>query len=100
MTAIGRSDSHASRLRTAFAVAALVLAGVRPAEAGCGCDKPPPPPAQVRPNVTYPGMPVTFFSAAFRNGQAYTVSFTSTLTGQSAAVQGTVQVRRDLADAV
>lgn len=70
-----------------------------PAEAGCGCDKAPPLPAPLRPNVAYPGAPVTFFGA-FSVGASYTVTFTSSMTGESRSVSGTAERRRDLADRV
>jgi hypothetical protein len=68
-----------------------------PADAGCGCDKPPPPPSAVRPNVAYPGAPVTFFGQ-FEPGAAYTVTFTSATTGESRSASAVASLRRDLAD--
>jgi len=69
------------------------------AHAGCGCQKPPPPPAAVRPNVTYAGTPVTFFSSAFQAGQQYTVTFASGTSAATASVTAQAVSRRDLADA-
>lgn len=71
------------------------------AEAGCGCTKPPPVLAQFRPNATYAGTPITFFDARFIAGQRYTVRFASSRPpATSVDVNGTVVVRRDLADGV
>jgi hypothetical protein len=70
------------------------------AEAGCGCDKPPPPPAQVRPNVAYTGVSISFFSPRLGVGQQYLVTFTNGISGTSASVSGEVVSRRDLADNV
>jgi hypothetical protein len=70
-----------------------------PAHAGCGCAKPPPLPAPVRPNVAYPGAPITLFGA-LQDGASYTVTFTSGITGESQSVSGQATRRRDLADGV
>jgi hypothetical protein len=89
------------------ALLALAAVGANPAHAGCGCEKPPPPPAQIRPNVTFPGMPVTLFAPSMVEGAAYSVQFTAgTGVGAalglptSATVQGVVTRARDLADGV
>jgi hypothetical protein len=93
---------HASTTRArTLALLAAMLAGAaapRGAQGGCGCDKPPPPPAQVRPAVAYAGAPVALFSSAFQVGAAYTVTFTSGITGDTASVDATVVSLRDLAD--
>jgi hypothetical protein len=94
------SRTRHRRLAIAVAIATAILGGSRPAEAGCGCDKPPPPPAQVRPNVAWAGMPVTLFAPGLADGTAYTVTFTSTITGAQQSVNAQVVVRRDLADGV
>lgn len=70
------------------------------ATAGCGCQKPPPPPATIRPDATYAGATVTFFDSALREGESYTIVFTSSATGQQMSAQGTVAIKRDLADGV
>jgi len=79
---------------TALAATALVLAvAPSPARAGCGCDKPPPPPAAVRPHFGSPGDTVTFFASKLVPGKRYRVEF-----GDDAAVYGTAERKRDLAD--
>ena len=84
-----------------FATLAMLAGGLlaRPVFAGCGCSKPPPAPAQIRPRVTYGGMPVTVFGASLVAGQTYTVSFTA-MGGQTASVNGVAAARRDVSDAV
>lgn len=67
-------------------------------EAGCGCDKPPPPLATVRPHVTYTGAEVALFHPSLHSGRAYTVVFTSGITGESVSVAVTAVWRRDLTD--
>jgi hypothetical protein len=67
------------------------------AQAGCGCDKPPPPPAPIRPNVAYPGAPITLFGD-FVEGATYSVTFTSGITGGAQVASGVAATRRDLAD--
>ncbi|MBI3300824.1 MAG: hypothetical protein HYZ72_01910, partial [Deltaproteobacteria bacterium] len=72
----------------------LILAGTPwPAQAGCGCEKLPPPPAAVRPNATYAGAEVTLFHASLVSEQAYTVLFTSGITGESATVPAVAVTR-------
>src|SRR5262245_40136808 len=88
-----------STFALAFSVLALFILSPLAAYAGCGCDKPPPPPAAVRPNVTYAGTPVSFFSPSLQVGQTYTVTFTS-MSGQSATVPAQAVSKRDLADGV
>ncbi len=83
-------------LVAALTIGATLL-GHTAAHAGCGCDKPPPVPAPVRPNVAYPGAPITFFGN-FTEGGSYTVTFTSSVDGSSQSVRGTAVRRRDLAD--
>lgn len=68
------------------------------ARAGCGCDKPPPALAEVRPNATYAGTDVTLFHSTLQSGQAYDVTFTSGITGESVTIQAQAVTRRDLAD--
>ena len=92
--------STTRRLWTFTALA--VLAGsilARSADAGCGCTKPPPAVSPVRPNVTYGGMPVTFFSPLFTPGLSYTATFTA-MNGTTLTATGFAQLRRDQADAV
>ena len=92
--------SLTASVRIPLAALALVLAWPSPpAHAGCGCDKAPPAPAAARPNVTYAGMPVAFFSSTFIVGTAYTVVFTSGTTGETASVGATVVNLRDMATA-
>ena len=71
------------------------------AHAGCGCDKPPPALAEVRPNVTYAGMPVTLFHASLQSGQSYDVTFTSGITGafvgKKLSLSGATEVHYDTA---
>ena len=93
-----RSTTSARTLAVLGAVLALAAAAPEPARGGCGCDKPPPPPAQVRPGIAYAGAPVTLFSPAFQVGVAYTVTFTSGITGDATGVSATVVSLRDLAD--
>jgi hypothetical protein len=85
--------------RTLLAAVAGLLLCSPAAHAGCGCDKPAPHPAAVRPDVTYAGTDVSFFSSAFTVGETYEVTFTSA-NGTAATVDGTVISARDLADAV
>jgi hypothetical protein len=80
-----------------LAILTIILAS-SPVHAGCGCAKPPPVPAPVRPNVGYPGAPVTFFSRTLQAGATYTATFTSATTGESRSVDGQAALRRDLAD--
>jgi len=94
----GRLRARTRRVAAALVALALTCLPVR-AEAGCGCEKPPPKPAQVRPQVTYAGMPVTLFSSALVAGQSYDVTFRA-MGGASATVRGVAAERRDLADAV
>jgi hypothetical protein len=75
------------------------LNSVLPADAGCGCAKAPPIPAPVRPNVAYPGAPITFFGD-FQDGTRYTVTFTSGVSGEAGSVSGQAIRRRDLADGI
>lgn len=86
-----------------FSAVAALLTGIwlfstPVAQAGCGCEKPPPPPASVRPQVAYAGTEITLFYPDFQPGQAYTVVFTSSATGDSAMVNAKAVERRDLAD--
>jgi hypothetical protein len=81
------------------AVAAMLLYYAPAAVAGCGCEKPAPRPAAVRPDVTWSGMPVSFFASALVAGESYRVTFTA-MDGTSASVTGSAEVARDLADAV
>jgi hypothetical protein len=92
--------SIARQLVVSGALLALIWGRPQPAAAGCGCDKPPPPPAAVRPTVAYAGAPISLFSAAFRVGQVYDITFAVGLTGQSATISGTVVNLRDLADGI
>ncbi len=66
--------------------------------AGCGCEKPPPPLAAVRPHVTYAGKEVRLFAPTFQSGQSYNVTFVSGTGKETATVQATAVVRRDVAD--
>ena len=83
----------------AFVVATFfVLIMPTLSEAGCGCEKPPPVIAEIRPHVTYAGMPVTLFHPNLQPGQEYEVTFTSGITGESETEEATAVLRRDLAD--
>ncbi len=93
-----RATTSARTLALLGALLSLSAAAPQPARGGCGCDKPPPPPAQVRPGIAYAGAPVTLFSPAFQVGVAYTVTFTSGITGDATSVSATVVSLRDLAD--
>ncbi len=83
----------------ALTASACLWLRVAPADAGCGCDKPPPPPGQVLPSVAPPGAAIRLLDPKLTVGQSYAVTFTSGITGQSAAVSGQVALRRDLSDA-
>lgn len=82
-----------------MAAVAIALGIIAPstAEAGCGCSKPAPELAAVRPHATYPGSGVTIFGSVVA-GQSYAVTFTSGITGESAVVETTAVLRRDVAD--
>jgi hypothetical protein len=90
---------HLRTLLAATTMGALLFGSDVTSHAGCGCDKPAPRPAAVRPDVTYAGTRVSFFSSAFGVGESYLVTFTS-MDGTSATTTGTVAAARDLADAV
>ena len=96
---MGRAQSRWATGAIAI-VAVLVVGLARNAAAGCGCQKPPPPVAEVRPNVTYAGAPVTLFSASLVEGEDYDVTFTSSATGEDTTVSARVVNRRDLGDGV
>lgn len=81
-----------------FLSALILLALPQLSLAGCGCQKPPPPPSAIRPDATYAGTTVTLFERTLQNGQTYSVTFTSGLTGQTVSVQGIAATKRDLAD--
>jgi hypothetical protein len=85
----------------ALAVTAGLASGLlaRPALAGCGCTKPPPAVAPLRPNVTYSGMPVTFFSSQLVVGQSYTATFTA-MNGATGTGTGVAALRRDQGDGI
>src|SRR5881275_595170 len=85
---------------TAAIIAVTLVGFARSAEAGCGCQKPPPPVAEVRPNVTYAGTPVTLFGSSLVEGDDYDVTFTSSATGDDTTVSARVVNRRDLGDGV
>jgi hypothetical protein len=89
---------HSKKVLTAFAAVAMLAVPVRPAAAGCGCEKPAPAVTSVRPNATYAGTDVGLFHPGLEPGRSYAVTFTSTVSGAQAAVQGVAVLRRDLAD--
>ena len=80
-------------------IAAVVLYSAAAAIAGCGCEKPAPRPAAVRPDVTWAGMPVSFFGSNLVAGESYRVTFTA-MDGTTATATGTAETARDFADAV
>ena len=96
---VSRAGSRWGMSATAL-VTVMVVGLARNAAAGCGCQKPPPPVAEVRPNVTYAGAPVTLFSASLVEGEDYDVTFTSSATGDDTTVSARVVNRRDLGDGV
>lgn len=75
----------------------LALAGQRPAEAGCGCNKPPPLPASIIPGVAYHGMAVTLYDPSLQPGQKWAVTFNNGLQ-PPLTVTGVVKYLRDIAD--
>jgi len=81
-----------------FLAGLFLLGPANPAQAGCGCDKPPPAPAEARPQVTYAGTEVTLLHTDLQSGQAYTVVFTSGITGETATVETQAVDRKDIAD--
>ena len=82
----------------ALVASATILSVPHAANAGCGCSKPPPAPAQVRPSVAWSGIPISIFGSALKDGTGVRVVFQSATSAQPVAVDGTVVVRRDLAD--
>lgn len=92
-----RFETTALSITTLLTAALLTVSSITTAHAGCGCDKPPPPASQLLPSVAPAGTAVRILHSTLVTGRQYRVRFTSAA-GTAADAQGTVAVRRDMAD--